>query len=217
MGRRRTASRRCPAGTTWSDSIAPAARCCGGRGLFPKLFQWGDGVTMLTQLLAPAQGRAIAKEAYIYGYPLVENYRVQHASFIDRNGPRYQAPWNQIRNTAHVPSPSDAAPYSDSDTLCSYLGLDLRAEPIVVSLPFVADGRYYSVQLSDAYTFNFAYLGSRPTGNAGGGSPAAGPQWRGETPHGINAVVHAETYFIYAIFRTQLKGPTDLENVGKIQ
>jgi len=172
---------------------------------------------MHTQLLVPSQVRSVAREAYVYGFPLVENYRVQHAYFVDRKHHEFKAPWNQIRNTAHVATPDDPAPAPDADTPFSHLGLDLRAEPIVLTLPFVADGRYHSVQLSDAYTFNFAYLGSRTTGNAGGRYLVAGPHWRGQTPHGINAVVHAETHFVYALFRTQLKGPTDLENVGKIQ
>jgi len=31
----------------------------------------------------PDEARAIAKEAYIYGYPLVDNYRVEHAYFVE--------------------------------------------------------------------------------------------------------------------------------------
>jgi hypothetical protein len=42
---------------------------------------------MKTQQLniGPAEARTIAKEAYIYGFPLVDNYRIQHAYFIDQN------------------------------------------------------------------------------------------------------------------------------------
>ena len=32
--------------------------------------------------LSLAEARAIAKEAYIYGSPMVDNYRIQHASTL---------------------------------------------------------------------------------------------------------------------------------------
>jgi hypothetical protein len=34
-----------------------------------------------------AEARAIAKEAYIYGFPMVGGYRIQYAYFVDRNNP----------------------------------------------------------------------------------------------------------------------------------
>jgi hypothetical protein len=42
--------------------------------------------------VTPAEARAIAKEAYIYGYPLVDNYRVEHSYFVDRASPEFKAP-----------------------------------------------------------------------------------------------------------------------------
>ena len=40
-------------------------------------------------------------------------------------------------------------------------------------------------QLTGAYTFNFAYVGSRTTGNDGGSFAIAGPHWQGPTPKGV--------------------------------
>ena len=65
------------------------------------------------------------------------------------------------------------------------LGMDLRAEPIVLTVPPIEKERYFSIQLIDAYTFNFAYIGSRATGNDGGSYLIAGPDWKGETPKGV--------------------------------
>src|SRR5688572_10217317 len=80
----------------------------------------------------PEEVRAIAKEAYIYGFPLVDNYRVQHAYFVDRGGPEYKAAWNTIYNNARVYTPDDKAIQTpNSDTPYSYVGADLRAEPLV--------------------------------------------------------------------------------------
>jgi hypothetical protein len=44
--------------------------------------------------VSPAEARAIAKEAYIYGFPMVDGYRIQHAYFVDTKNPEYKAPWN---------------------------------------------------------------------------------------------------------------------------
>jgi len=73
------------------------------------------------------------------------------------------------------------------------------------------------VQLIDAYTHNFAYLGSRATGNGGGTYVLAGPNWKGKKPAGITKVIHSETELVFAIYRTQLFRPDDLENVKKVQ
>jgi hypothetical protein len=57
--------------------------------------------------LSPAEARAVAKEAYIYGFPMVDGYRIQYAYFVDRNNPEFKAPWNQIRNVPRVFTPDD--------------------------------------------------------------------------------------------------------------
>ena len=165
-----------------------------------------------------AEARAIAKEAYIYGFPVVDNYRVEHAYFVDRQSPEFKAPWNQITNIPRVFTPADTAVQTpNSDTPYSWLGLDLRAEPIVLTLPPIEKERYFSVQLTDAYTFNFDYLGTRTTGNQGGSYAIAGPNWKGETPKGIKKVLRSETELIIVVYRTQLFNPGDIENVKKIQ
>jgi len=46
------------------------------------------------QDVTPEEVRAIAKEAYIYGYPVVYSYRVQYAFFANASDPAYKAPWN---------------------------------------------------------------------------------------------------------------------------
>jgi hypothetical protein len=96
-------------------------------------------------------------------------------------------------------------------------GLDLRTEPIVLTVPAIEKKRYYSIQLIDAYTHNFEYIGSRSTGNDAGSYLIAGPGWKGDIPQGIKKVLHSETELIVAVYRTQLFNPDDLDNVKKIQ
>ncbi|QDS89177.1 hypothetical protein EC9_33740 [Rosistilla ulvae] len=170
------------------------------------------------QDVTPEEARAIAKEAYIYGFPLVDSYRIQYAYFVDKDSKSYKAPWNQLKNIPEVYTPADTAIQTpNSDTPYSFVGLDLRAEPIVISVPKIEKSRYYSVQFIDAYTFNFAYVGSRATGNDAGSFLIAGPSWKGEKPAGIKQVIRSETDFDMVLFRTQLFNPADLENVKKIQ
>jgi hypothetical protein len=119
--------------------------------------------------LASDEARTIAKEAYLYGFPLVDRYRIQHSYFADRGSPEFKAPWNTLFNNARVYTPDDKAIQTpNSDTPYSYVGADLRAEPVVFAVPAVDKGRYYSLQFIDMNTFNFAYVGSRATGSAAG-------------------------------------------------
>lgn len=167
----------------------------------------------------PADARAIAKEAYIYGFPMVDNMRVQYAYFTDKNAADYKAPYNTLFNIPRVFTPDDKAIQTpNSDTPYSWIGLDLRAEPIVFSVPPIAKERYWSLQLIDLYTHNFDIPGTRTTGNDGGNFLVAGPNWHGEKPPlGITKVIRCETEIASAQFRTQLFEPADLDNVKKIQ
>lgn len=168
--------------------------------------------------VTPAEARAIAKEAYVFGFPIVDNYRIQYAYFVNSQSPEYKAPWNQLRNIPRVFTPEDKAIQTpNSDTPYSFAGLDLRTEPMVITTPPIEKERYFSVQLIDAYTHNFAYLGSRTTGNGGGNYLIAGPGWKGANPKGIAKVIRSETELVFAPFRTQLFHSGDLDNVKKVQ
>lgn len=168
--------------------------------------------------VTPAEIRVIAKEAYIYGFPMVDGYRIQYAYFMDRGNPEFKAPWNQLRNIPRVYTPDDKAVQTpNSDTPYSMVGLDVRAEPIVLTVPTIEKGRYFSIQLVDLYTFNYDYIGSRTAGNDGGSFLIAGPDWKGPTPKGVKKVIRSETELTFAIYRTQLFNAGDLDNVKKIQ
>ena len=171
------------------------------------------------QPLSAKEARAIAKDAYIYGFPVVDSYRILYSYFVDRTDPEYKAGWNErVANNARVFTPDDKAMQTpNSDTPYSQLGLDLRAEPMVLSMPAVEKGRYYTAEINDLYTFISGYIGSRTTGNAAGDFLISGPRWNGEKPKGIKAVIRSETELAFVFYRTQLFRPEDIENVKKIQ
>jgi Protein of unknown function (DUF1254) len=91
--------------------------------------------------VTPTEARAIAKEAYIYGFPVVDNYRIQYSYFVDLQNPEFKAPWNQIRNIPRVYTPADTVIQTpNSDTPYSFVGMDLRAEPLVLTVPPIEKG-----------------------------------------------------------------------------
>ncbi len=165
-----------------------------------------------------AETKAIAEEGFIYGLPLVMNYAVMNEFVIDKNSGQYKAPFNTINNEARVFTYKDTAVVTpNSDTPYSMLWLDLRAEPMVISVPAVPKPRYYSAQLVDGNTYNYGYIGSRATGVEAGSYLVAGPGWKGETPVGIKKVFQSTTPFALTIFRTQLFNAADMPNVQKVQ
>ena len=120
------------------------------------------------------------------------NYTVMNEYFIDKTSKEYKGGFNVIHNTARVYTPKDTAVVTpNSDTPYSFACPDLRAEPMVITVPEIEKSRYYSVQLVDLYTFNYDYIGSRATGNGAGSYLIAGPRWKGETPAGIKSVPSA--------------------------
>lgn len=173
----------------------------------------------------PAQERAekdevqkIAEEAFIYGFPMVMGYGVLYEYAVDTRSDQFKAPFNQIYNTARVYTPNDRAVVTpNSDTPYSFVWADLRAEPLVLSVPEVDKRRYYSVMLADLYSCNYGYIGSRATGNGAGSYMITGPNWNGEAPRGIKKVFRCETEFSLVLYRTQLFGPDDIDNVKQVQ
>ncbi|MCB1229726.1 MAG: DUF1254 domain-containing protein [Verrucomicrobiae bacterium] len=171
-----------------------------------------------TASLSPEEARSIAKEAYLYANPMVDNYRIFYGAFVNEEDPEYKTPINQLVNLARVYTHEDRAVQTpNSDTPYSWLALDLRTEPFVLTVPPIEKERYFNIQLIDLYTHNFDYIGSRTTGNEGGRFLIAGPGWKGEAPEGITKVIRAETEMLVAVYRTQLFNPADIDNVKVVQ
>jgi hypothetical protein len=169
--------------------------------------------TLLDKSLA-----ALVEAAYIYGYPMVDMYSILYKYVVDTTSPEYKAPLNTIYNTKSLATPEDTAIVApNSDTPYSYVWLDLRAEPIVLTVPSFDAGRYVSVQLNDLYTYIFGYITPRTNGNGGGDFLIAGPGWEGDAPAGITQVLRSSTELALALYRTQLFGPDDLHAVWAIQ
>jgi hypothetical protein len=161
---------------------------------------------------------AIAKEAFIYGYPIIDNHNIIHQYVLDKSAKEYKAPFNQVGHNRSVATPDDTAIVSmNVDTPYSFAWLDLRAEPVVLTIPPFEKERYVSVELIDLYTYIVGYISPRTNGNTGGNFLVAGPGWHGTTPAGIKAVFHSPTQFLLALYRTQLFNAADIGNVNVLQ
>ncbi len=177
-----------------------------------------ETATAGTQELTPAEAKQIAKEVYIYDFPMVLNYKTMYMYAVNEKSPEYKGPFNHLACEARLFTPEDKAVVTpNADTPYCMFWVDLRQEPMVISVPEMEPGRYYSFQLIDLYTHNFAYIGTLTTGNGSGKYLIAGPGWKGQKPEGINEVIHCETDIFFVIVRTQLFNPEDMDNVKKIQ
>ena len=168
--------------------------------------------------LNPKEAKAIAKEAYIYGLPMVLNYKTMYSYVVDKNSPEYKGNFNHLGCEARVFTPEDKAIVTpNSDTPYCMIWGDMRAEPLVLTIPEIEKERFYEIQLVDLFTHNFAYVSTIATGNVPGKYLITGPDWKGKIPEGIKEVIPSETQFLFSVFRTQLFNPDDLKNVKAIQ
>jgi hypothetical protein len=168
--------------------------------------------------LSPDTARELAREAWIYGFPMAVNYKTMFEYTVNPDSPEYKGPFNTLGCEARLYSPEDRAVVTpNSDTPYCMGWLDLRAEPVVLSVPAIDPERYYSVQLIDGYTHNFAYVGSLTTGSEAGSYLLVGPGTDRAPPEGFQDVFEVESDFVLAIVRTQLFGEADLPAVEAIQ
>jgi hypothetical protein len=161
---------------------------------------------------------SIAKAAYLYAFAMMENYNTWYSQAVVKNSATYVGGFNTFRHYAQLFTPANHDVVTpNNDTPYSWAWLDLRAEPIVISVAAVPKERYYVLQFIDLFTYNCAYIGSRSTGNAAGDFLMVGPQWNGGVPAAFKKVFKSETQIVGILGRTQLNGPEDVENVKRVQ
>src|SRR5690606_19190275 len=152
--------------------VGVSARCICRFGPFrPLIISAGQAhsqeIIVTSPSLSASEARELASEAYTYGFAIVENYRAMFGMSVWRDSPQYSG-FNDYRHGRTLfDSSYDTVVNANNGTLYSTTFADLRAEPIVISVPPTAD-RYFVIQLVDMATDNFAYIGTRATGREGG-------------------------------------------------
>jgi hypothetical protein len=151
---------------------------------------------------------AAAVSAYQYLYPLVNQYYTeqQQTDVSSPDGDTSQAPINQLFNNSLAPLENNTGP--NADTLYTGGWLDLSDGPIVLHVPNF-NGRYYSVELADAWTNTFSIIGTPTTGTAAGDYAIVGPGWSGTLPQGVTEI-QAPTNLVELLGRTLVYGASDL-------
>jgi hypothetical protein len=164
---------------------------------------------------AAADLAAVARDAYVFSFPLYESYRIRYLAQCSPFNPH-----RTLRNAFHhrrtlADAGSRAVTAPNADTLYSSSFLDLSRGPLILHVPEVSD-RYYSLAFMDFYTNNFAYVGTRTTGSHAGQYLIAGPGWTGSPPTGT-PMIRSPTDAVWLLGRFQVSGKEDLPQVHREQ
>jgi len=154
----------------------------------------------------PTELQTIAVEGYAYFYPLMVMEESRRQMTDGSGGMR--GPVNSLTHIRAYPGAQDRVVVRPNfDTLYSVAFIDVRAEPIVVHAPALAD-RFFMLPLYDMWTDAFASPGSRTSGAGEITFAVCTPEWRGDLPAGV-VRIDAPTPVVWMIGRTQTNGPSD--------
>lgn len=152
-----------------------------------------------------------ARLAFIYGFPIYEMARLRYRAFTKGDSP---ARPNIFRHGRQLIFPGNNRTTSNNvDTLYSGAWVDLSRGSLLIHMPKI-EGRYYSLQLLDFFTNNFAVLGARTPDSHD--FLLAGPQWNGRTPAGTK-LIRSPTNAVWAMLRILVDDPDDVPAVCKLQ
>jgi hypothetical protein len=167
--------------------------------------------------LLPKEAKQIAKEAYIFGFPFVANYRVFMYPLISGHPLMQGAEFNQFAHNRQL-FPPTTADTTQRDTLFSLGILDLRREPVVVSVPDVPEGQVYMLQLGDTSTESLPYISTLTTGNKVSETVLVGPDFQGYLPvPRFDGVITTRGQFVVMLGRTVVFDSKDLSPAHAVQ
>lgn len=161
--------------------------------------------------------RDLAEEAYIYAYPMLLSYGFFYLQ--TQGGISEAVPFNQFVHFRRLGSPTfnNHVPWINVDTLYSTSWLDLRSEPMVLTVPEFEEHRFQNFQVTEHWGHNIANRGTRNVGNASRRYLFVGPGWQGDMPVGIDEVIQTESWVFMLFTRILLEGPDDYEAVHALQ
>ena len=100
------------------------------------------------------------------------------------------------------------------DTVYCIAWLDLSRQPVVLHVPDT-NGRYYVMQIMDAYSNTFANIGRRATGTHAGKFAIMGPAWKGVLPSEFQSI-QSPTNTAWIVGRVLAKGEDDRKEAMRI-
>lgn len=167
--------------------------------------------------LTAEEAKAIAMDAYVYGYSLIttEVTRVQMTNVDKADGLR--GPMGQFMNVKRYP-PADYRGVSapNADTLYSIAWIDLGKEPTVFSHPDMGS-RYYLFPMYSLWMPVIESAGTRTTGEKAEKFLLTGPGWEGTVPAGMTQI-KSPTRYMLILGRTYADGTEqDYKAVNALQ
>ena len=208
-----------PTSTSSANSVPPLLPACTYGASIPGLRGYAEGAIERdarayangvfggseADRTANARTFAAAAAAYVYGLSLVD---------VHETVKRFQVR-NLITSIDALSTPANRTTVSPNvDTAYSVGWIDLTSGPVVISVPDTA-GRFYTIQLMDAHSNSFSYIGSGSTGTRAGDFALLPPGWSGSLPAGVTPV-QSPTNTVWLLGRTLVDGPADLANVKPI-
>lgn len=168
------------------------------------------------ETLTPESARELAKEAYLFGLPVV---LIEKQSDFSSYTTRVEKPKAPINQFYHYREFADASNKSivglNVDNLYSLASLDLTKEPLILSIPPMGN-RFWLMQLVDAWNGVPAAPGSRTHGSKGGTFAIVGPDFKGQLPDGVEEL-RSPTNITMIGGRTYCSGKADYATVAKLQ
>ncbi len=166
--------------------------------------------------ISPQEAQQISYDATVYGFPLVIMDLTRQVFTAVPAPTALGSPANQFGNKKTFPDATFTNVVNpNADTLYSSAWIDTAKEPIIFSVPDTR-GRYYLMPMLNLWTDVFASPGSRTTGSGAGNFAITGPNWSGELPEGIPEM-RSSTRWVWIVGRFACAGPSDYENVWKLQ
>jgi hypothetical protein len=188
-------------------SVLGALLCLAPAGARPALADAG---------LTPAAAKAIAVDAYIYGYSLVttEVTRLQMSNVPAVETMR--APTGTFFNVpGYPPATYRGVSATNADTLYSVAWLDL-SEPQVFTHPEV-NNRFFTFELVDLWMTVKDSVGTNTSGEKAMTYLLTGPGWEGTVPAGMTHISFPTRYMIILGRTYALNNPEDLAKVHALQ
>jgi len=168
------------------------------------------------EVLSAEDAREIARDAYIYAYPMVLMHVTKQVGTNVAEPVGMRAPVNQFAHARSFPNASFTdVVRPNADTLYSALTYDVSKDPLVIIVPD-SGGRYFLLPWLDAWSDIFTSPGERTTGTGAQTFAITGPAWRGSLPAGIREY-KSPTGTGLLIGRTQTNGTSDYAAVHKFQ
>ena len=154
----------------------------------------------------------LAVQAYLYTFlgPTCRNKMVAHRERLSIRQTVFDH-FRQVKDASYLGGGSP-----NNDTLYSRAWLYLKDEPVILTVPAISD-RYHSVEMTDFMDDNFAYVGTRATGDEAGNYAIVGPDWKGSLPAGVKPLPPSSTPWATFLGRTYVKDAADLDAAHAIQ